>query len=247
MTTKRSKLLPRAGILERAHNIAILRVKNTVSFYLLLVIVTAVVGYFFGFVFGLLLPFLGIFATLLYQIFLGNIFEYAEYVSGIRLYNDESLDMATVFCGFHEYGRIMKAMFWYKLRRSLWLCVPIYGSIKAYSFLMTPYILHCEPNLSAEQAIQRSIQLTDGYKMELFVQDLKLTGWRLLNLLSANIVGIVYFFSYNAVIWTGFYMEIKNDTSGKRNYHFHKDTDFCGDQTSADNMIIPALSKPKRL
>lgn len=206
-------LLPEEDILAQAHKIAITRVNQTVPFFILAIILTWVIGFVFGLLCSVIIPFLGLFAGLLSQIFLGNVFEYGECIAGLRLYRDKDISIGTLFEGMHDYGRVLCGMFWYKLRSGLWMLVPIVGVMKRYSYLFTPFILYEKPNLSPEEAIQESARMTEGHKMELFVRDLKFTGWRILNTLSFGIVGVTYYFAYCDAIWAGYYDAAKHKSS----------------------------------
>ena len=208
-------LLPEGDILGQAHKIAITRVNQTVPFFILAIILCWVIGFAFGLLCSVIIPFLGLFAGLLSQIFLGNVFEYGECIAGLRLYRDKDISIGTLFEGMHDYGRVLCGMFWYKLRRGLWMLVPIVGFMKHYSYLFTPFILYEKPNLSPEEAMQESARMTEGHKMELFVRDLKFTGWRILNTLSFGIVGVTYYFAYCDAVWAGYYDAAK-PTSARR-------------------------------
>ena len=208
-------LLPEGDILGQAHKSTITRVNQTVPFFILAAILTWVIGFLFGWLFSLIVPFLGLFAGTLFKIFFGNIFEYGEHIAGLRLYRDKDISIGTLFEGVHDYGRVLCGMFWYKLRRGLWMLVPIVGIMKSYSYLFTPYILYEKPNLSPEEAMQESARITEGHKMELFVRDLKFTGWRILNTLSFGIVGVTYYFAYCDAVWAGYYDATK-PTSARR-------------------------------
>ena len=50
---------------------------------------------------------------------------------------------------------------------SLLLIIP--GVIKGLSYSMTPFILTDKPELSANEAIELSMKMMDGHKMDLFV------------------------------------------------------------------------------
>lgn len=205
-------LLPEDRVLAQAHKMAVVRVRQTVPFFILTAVLCWVIGFLFGCVCAVIIPLLGLFAGGLYNLFLGNVFEYGEHVAGLRLYRDKDISVGTLFEGMNDYGRILGGMFWFKLRRGLWMLVPVAGIMKHYSYLFTPYILYERPNLSAEEAMQESARLTEGHKMELFVRDLKLTGWRLLSGVTLNIVGVLYYFAYNDAIWAGFYDAARDRT-----------------------------------
>lgn len=212
-------LLPEEEILRQAHRVAITRSNQTVPFFILTLLLCSVIGYVFGLIFGMifaiLFPFSVLFVQSLFNIFLGNIFEYGEHIAGLRLYRDQNISIGTLFEGMHDYGRILPGMFWFKLRRGLWSLVPIVGITKRYSYMFTPYILCESPDLSPEEALQESVRLTQGHKLELFVRDLRFTGWRVLNLLSLGAAGIAYYFAYSDATWAGYY-DAARKTSGRR-------------------------------
>lgn len=212
-TSRPRTLLPEGEILGQAHKTAITRVNQTIPFFILAAILTWVIGFLFGWLFFMIVPFLGLFAGTLFKIFLGNIFEYGECIAGLRLYRDKDISIGTLFEGMHDYGRVLCGMFWYKLRRGLWLLIPIVGVMKSYSYLFTPYILYEYPNLSPEEALQASAKMVDGHKLELFVRDLKFTSWRILHLISFGIVGVTYYYAYYDAVWAGFYNAAKPKSS----------------------------------
>lgn len=55
-----------------------------------------------------------------------------------------------------------------------------------------PYILAENPNLEHSRALQLSLQMTKGYKWDIFVLELSFLGWFLLSGISFNIAGIFY-------------------------------------------------------
>lgn len=240
-TRRLRTLLPEGDILGQAHRVAITRVYQTVPFFVLALILTGVIGFVFGLLLSTIIPFLGLFAGLLSQIFLSNIFEYGEHIAGLRLYRDKDISIGTLFEGMHDYGRVLCGMFWYKLRRGLWMLVPIAGIMKSYSYFFTPYILYEKPNLSPEEAIQESARITEGHKMELFVRDLKFTGWRILNLLSFGIVGVTYYFAYYDAVWGGFYDAAKPNVTRRRvtRYDYDEETPAPGSESFPSNEFIP--------
>ena len=63
--------------------------------------------------------------------------------------------------------------------------------IKAYEYMMIPYILGDNPNISSSDAFTLSKRLMDGEKWNTFMLQLSFTGWWLL---SAITFGIVYIF-----------------------------------------------------
>lgn len=80
-----------------------------------------------------------------------------------------------------EYLPIVKTQFLRGLYNVLWsflLIIP--GVIKYYEYRLVPYILAEKPDLSSNEIISKSRELTSGHKMEMFVLDFSFIGWYLL-------------------------------------------------------------------
>ena len=93
----------------------------------------------------------------------------------------------------------------YVILWSLLLIIP--GLIKSFSYAMTPFILADHPELTASQAIRRSMELMDGHKWELFVLGLTFIGWDLLSGLTLGI-GSFWLNPYKNAAYAAFYREI---------------------------------------
>ena len=101
------------------------------------------------------------------------------------------------------------AMFLMMLYICLWsLLLIIPGLIKAYSYAMTPYILEEHPELSANEAIDRSRAMMKGHKFDLFWLHLSFIGWMILGFVS---LGIGYFWlaPYMQTAQAAFYEDLK--------------------------------------
>ena len=106
---------------------------------------------------------------------------------------EECVDIKYLFSTFNksEFWGIFKCMFITGLYNFLWyflLIIP--GIVKSYEYRFVPYILTKEPNLSTKEAIQRSREMTEDHKLNMFVLDLSFLGWYLLGLLFFGIGGI---------------------------------------------------------
>lgn len=88
------------------------------------------------------------------------------------------------------------------------LIVP--GIIKSLSYALAPYILAENPELTANQAINKSMAMMKGYKMQLFLISL---GYALLSLLSIVALGIplLWLYPYYQVVMAKFYEEVKSE------------------------------------
>jgi uncharacterized membrane protein len=56
---------------------------------------------------------------------------------------------------------------------------------------MAPYLLQDHPEMTASQAIDESMRIMDGNKMNLFMLDLSFIGWWLLVLLTGGLLSFI--------------------------------------------------------
>ena len=96
--------------------------------------------------------------------------------------------------GFVEnYGNVFLTGLFKWLFTLLWsLLFLIPGIVRSFGYFAVPYLLAENPNLKPQRALQLSLQMTRGYKWDLFVLNLSFLGWFLLSGISFNIAGIFY-------------------------------------------------------
>lgn len=75
----------------------------------------------------------------------------------------------------------------YTLLWTLLLIVP--GFVAAITYSMTFYIWVDNPDIGINEAISKSIQMTDGHKLDIFKLYLSFTGWIVLTLVPALAIG----------------------------------------------------------
>ena len=79
------------------------------------------------------------------------------------------------------YGNVSKVMFRRWLYLAPWILIPVAGFFiylyKSYRYRMVPYILAENPQMEAARVFALSKQMTDGYRMDLFVLDCSFIGW----------------------------------------------------------------------
>jgi len=115
--------------------------------------------------------------------------------------------------------RIATSNYWHKvwgmlLRQifiwlwSLLLIIP--GIIKSFSYALTPYILEEQPELSANDAIDRSRAMMRGHKFDLFWLYLSFLGWAILCVFTMGI-GFLWLIPYVQSSEVAFYEDVKAD------------------------------------
>ena len=98
----------------------------------------------------------------------------------------------------------------------LWtLCLIVPGIIKSFSYALTPFILNERPELSADEAIELSMKMMDGHKMDMFLLYLSFIGWYLLALLTCCI-GFLWLMPYIYTTQAAFYEDVKAEYESRQ-------------------------------
>ena len=132
--------------------------------------------------------------ALVAKIIIGNVL----LVGGNRFFvinQTEDAKVGTLLYGFKtgSVGNIVLVMFLRDLFTALWtLLLIIPGIIKHYEYLMVPYILAENPDMSQRQAFAISKRMMRGQKMDVFILDMSFLGWKILEGLTLGIAGIFY-------------------------------------------------------
>jgi len=116
-----------------------------------------------------------------------------------------------MFEGYNKelFSRVLTTTLLYYVYVFLWsLLLLIPGCIKSYSYAMTPYILKDNPEMKNNAAIEESMRMMDGHKLELFILDLSFIGWALLSLLTCG-VGFLWLVPYMNMARVNFYEDLK--------------------------------------
>ena len=116
-----------------------------------------------------------------------------------------------MFEGYNKelFSRVMTTTLLYYVYIFLWcLLLIIPGLIKSYSYAMTPYILKDNPEMKNNAAIEESMRMMDGHKLELFLLDLSFIGWAILSILTCCI-GFLWLVPYMNMARVNFYEDLK--------------------------------------
>ena len=110
-----------------------------------------------------------------------------------------------------NYWHKVWGMFLMGLFIALWtLLFIIPGIIKMFSYAMTPFILEENPDLTANEAIDRSRAMMKGHKFDLFWLLLSFIGWGILCALTLGI-GTLWLTPYMQTSIASFYEDVKAD------------------------------------
>lgn len=91
------------------------------------------------------------------------------------------------------YKNNAKVMFQKDLYIFLWsLLFIIPGIIKGYEYMMIPYLLADNPEMTADEAFRRSKEIMDGHKMDAFILGLSFIGWRILGIFTCGLLDLFF-------------------------------------------------------
>lgn len=137
---------------------------------------------------------------------------YAQFL--LKQHDGNDIAFNDLFSQFYRFGQGFAQQFLRGLYIFLWsLLLVIPGIVKGFSYAMTPFIMTDHPELTASEAINRSKEMMNGHKWELFVLDLTFIGWSILCALTMNL-GHLFLNPYKNAAYAVFYRQI----SGQRRY-----------------------------
>lgn len=102
-------------------------------------------------------------------------------IISMSVIRNKSIQIENLFDGFRDFSRSFVLMLLIEVFTALWsLLFIIPGIVKAYSYSMSFYILADNPELSANEARKRSMELMRGNKWRLFCLHFSFIGWLIL-------------------------------------------------------------------
>lgn len=134
---------------------------------------------------ALSLIYIGGFAAL----FLTGAFALGLAIMALTAARKQEVRAAQLFDGFKNYGSSLALYLLIAIFTALWtLLFIIPGIVKAYSYSMSWYILADNPQMGANAARKRSMELMRGNKWRLFCLHCSFIGWLLLCILTLGIL-----------------------------------------------------------
>ena len=128
----------------------------------------------------------------------------------LKLTKNEEISIADTFNGFNITGKALWLYIMTNVFVFLWsLLLVIPGIIKSFAYSMAPYILAENPELTASEALNKSKEMMNGHKLDLFVLQLSFFWWYLLGSITFGIA-YIYVLPYVSATIANFYNSIKN-------------------------------------
>lgn len=124
---------------------------------------------------------------------------------------EDPFNVSRMFDGYKDFSRIFITILLMQVYTFLWtLLLIVPGIIKALSYSMTSFVLYDNPEMKNNEAIELSMKMMDGHKMDLLWLYLTFIGWGILCIFT---LGIGYFWlaPYVQTSLAQFYEEVKED------------------------------------
>ncbi|MDE7070885.1 MAG: DUF975 family protein, partial [Clostridia bacterium] len=116
----------------------------------------------------------------------------------LNVARNKEVDLGMLFDGFKDFGRTLVLYITNQIFIFLWtLLLIVPGIIKSFAYSMSYYILLDDPNISANDARKKSIEMMKGNKWRFFCLQFSFIGWGLLCLITFGIL----------TFWVSPYME----------------------------------------
>ena len=148
---------------------------------------------------------------LVYNAFIYNPIEVGTNRFMVKTLNEPAEVKDVAFAFDNNYKNIAKILFIRDLKVLLWsLLFIIPGIVKSYEYLMVPYLLAENPNLTKEEAFRLSKQMMTGQKWDAFILGWSFFWWDLLSGMTAGIVGIFYVNPYKNLTYAALYEELNS-------------------------------------
>lgn len=148
--------------------------------------------------------------ALLLTLFFCSPISYSLSHAYLSLIEGKKVKFSMLAIGYTEaWGKSILLSFLIWIFTLLWsLLFVIPGIIKAYSYRMAFFILVDNPELSANEALQKSKEMMKGHKLDLFVLDLSFIWWFLLVAITFGVASI-YVAPYIGATQANFYKSLK--------------------------------------
>lgn len=176
-------------------------------------------------------------ASLAFQFFVVN----PIIVGHKRFYLENRIENSyfeSLFFAFNKnhYLNIVKVMLLYNFYTFLWtLCFIIPGIIKTYEYRMIPYLLAENPTLDSEVVFSMTKEMTNGYKMDLFILDLSFILWDLFGTITCGI-GQLYVNVYVEATGVEAYIFLKETAYGEENIDVNESEEVAYVEPTIDDL-----------
>lgn len=138
-------------------------------------------------------------------------------IISLKVMRGNYVAVGDMFLGFKNFGNAFLLALLNEIFVFLWsLLLIVPGIIKAYAYRMSFYILADNPDMDANTARIRSIEMMKGNKWRLFCLDLSFIGWLILCMLTLGILSF-WVMPYMQCSTAAFYQDLIRERNNMQN------------------------------
>ena len=127
----------------------------------------------------------------------------------LKFFRHEEANLNLLFEGFKNYGNVLVTYLLYSIYILLWtLLFIIPGIIAQMKYSQVWFIMAEDHEISGNDALKKSKEMMDGFKMQYFLLALSFIGWILLAMLTCGI-GLLWVVPYMQTSYAKFYEALK--------------------------------------
>ena len=176
------------------------QIKGNIGKLLLVIVIIFAIGFACGFI-----PFIGSIITFI----ITPALSLGVYKIYLKLTKKEGFTIGDMFSGFNQTGRALWLNILIVVFTWLWsLLFVIPGIVKSFAYSMAYLVLADNPEFTAREALNKSKEIMNGHKWDLFVLYLSFFWWYLLISITFGLAAIYVVPYINATI-VNFYNSIK--------------------------------------
>ena len=166
----------------------------------------------------ILLALLGFTIMALFWLLVGNVYRAVccrLFLEG-RIYEKIPASRFMFLYRVKKHTKAALSMALYTLLKYLWLLTIIGYPIKRYSYLLVPYLVAENPDLSAGEAVRLSSRMMKGHKWEAFLLELTLLPWTLLSIATGGLAGILFCNPYREAVLAEYSSRVRSQAKEQK-------------------------------
>ena len=161
---------------------------------------------------SMLLALLGLSVMLLLWLFVVNVYRaaYARVFLEGRIYEKVPFSRFLYLFRLKKHIKASLSMALYTLLQYLWMVTIVFYPVKHYAYLLVPYLVAENPDLSPMEAIRLSARMMKGHKWEAFLLDLSMFPWKLLSIATGGLAGFFFCNPYRESVLAEYHANIRH-------------------------------------
>lgn len=159
----------------------------------------------------ILMVILGLAVMLIFWLFVTNVYRvaYARVFLEGRIYEKVPFSRFLYLFRLKKHIKASLSIAVCVLLQYFWMVTIVLYPVKRYAYLLVPYLLAENPDLSPLEAIRLSQRMMKGHKWEAFCLEFSLLPWKLLSIASGGLVGLLFYNPYRETILAEYHAGIR--------------------------------------